>query len=31
MADNNDFFFTENLSNVYCGGCLCLVYIAVEL
>ena len=18
-------FFTENLSNVYCGGCLCLV------
>lgn len=24
-------FFTENLSNVYCGGCLCLVYIAVEL
>lgn len=30
MADNND-FFTENISNVYCGDCLCLVYIAVEL
>ena len=29
MVDNND-FFTENLSNVYCGGCLCLIYIAVE-
>ena len=30
MAYHND-FFTEDISNVYCGGCLCLVYIAVEL